>query len=355
MTEVPVSPESHRTGGFDVIEFDGPADRWDKSVSETPGSSFCHLAGWREIMVDVLGHECRYLVAQDDTGMWRGLLPLVHVKSRLFGHYLLSMPFLNYGGPIGSAGAQTRLVEYAIDQARRANVDLLELRSRSPVPADVTVSGRKIAVILDLPSSPEQLWREQFPGKLRSQIRRPQKEGMEVQFGPEQVEPFYEVFKRNMRDLGTPVLPLSFFEGLRLTFGELVMFGTVYWRGQPVAAGAGFLWRDEFEMTWASALREHNRMAPNMLLYWAFMEAMIARGVQFFNFGRCTPNEGTHRFKRQWGGRDVPLPWAQWTARNLTATPSPDRPLFRAATAVWKRLPLLVTNRVGPILARRLP
>ncbi len=96
-------------------------------------------------------------------------------------------------------------------------------------------------------------------------------------------------------------------------------------------------------------------MAPNMLLYWAFIETMISRGVRFFNFGRCTPNEGTHRFKRQWGGRDVPLPWAQWTPREVTATPSPDRPLFRAATAVWRRLPLPVTNRVGPILARRLP
>jgi hypothetical protein len=104
-----------------VIAFGGPTRRWDEFVSETPGSNFCHLANWRQMMADVLGHECRYLVAMDDSGRWSGLLPLVRVKSRLFGHYLLSMPFLNYGGPIGSEGAQARLTEHAVAEAHRSN------------------------------------------------------------------------------------------------------------------------------------------------------------------------------------------------------------------------------------------
>ncbi|HET9708235.1 MAG TPA: hypothetical protein VFP39_08020, partial [Gemmatimonadales bacterium] len=66
---------------------------------------------------------------------------------------------------------------------------------------------------------------------------------------------------------------------------------------------------------------------------------------------------GTHRFKRQWGGLDVPLPWLQWSARaeSPAATPAPERPIFRLAAAVWKRLPLPVTLSVGPMLARHLP
>jgi FemAB-related protein (PEP-CTERM system-associated) len=306
-------------------------------------------------MADVLGHECRYLVATDSAGRWSGLLPLVRVRSRLFGHYLLSMPFLNYGGPIGSEAAQRYLVEHAVAVARGSKADLLELRCRTPIPADLVLSKRKITVVLELPSSPEILWRERFPSKLRSQIRRPQKEGMEVRFGPAQVEPFYEVFCRNMRELGTPVLPRSFFQRVDKAFNEIAVFGAVYWRGLPVAAGCGFRWGTEFELTWASSLREHSRMAPNMLLYWGFMEKMISCGVRLFNFGRCTPGGGTHRFKRQWGGDDLPLPWAQWTDGDVHATPSPERPLYRAATAVWRRLPLPVTNRVGPVLARHLP
>src|SRR5213078_3829365 len=159
-------------------------------------------------------------------------------------------------------------------------------------------------------------------------------------------------FARNMRSLGTPVLPRAFFERLSRAFGGLVVFGTVYRRAEPVAAGCGFVWHGEFEMTWASSLREHSRSAPNMLLYWAFMEQMIARGVRVFNFGRCTPGGGTHQFKRQWGGRDVPLPWRQFSTGAVKAPPSPGDPAFSWGPRLWRRLPLSIANRLGPRLVR---
>ena len=96
-------------------------------------------------------------------------------------------------------------------------------------------------------------------------------------------------------------------------------------------------------------------MAPNMLLYWSLMEESIRRGARTFNFGRCSPDSGTHRFKRQWGGEDLPLPWSQWSPDGVAATPNPDSPKYRLATNVWSQLPLAVTNRLGPPLARLLP
>jgi hypothetical protein len=178
---------------------------------------------------------------------------------------------------------------------------------------------------------------------------------MRPRFGPAEMPAFYEVFSRNMRDLGTPVLPRRFFEQVQTTFGDRVVFGVVYLGDTPVAAGCGFVWRSEFEMTWASALREYNRSAPNMLLYWAFMEEMSTRGIRVFNFGRCTPDGGTHKFKKQWQGRDVPLPWTQWSRVTSTEGDSEPSSAMRAASAAWQRLPLSVANRIGPMVARRLP
>ncbi|HVT38515.1 MAG TPA: GNAT family N-acetyltransferase, partial [Gemmatimonadaceae bacterium] len=288
------------------------------------------------------------------SGAWLGVLPLVRVKSRVVGHYLVSMPFLNAGGPLGVQAAQVALVEHAVAEAKRTGVDLLELRSRTPVPGGLRVSHRKITVHLELPPTSEELWAA-FPGKLRSQIRRPQKEGFTVRFGPDQTDSFYSVFTRNMRALGTPVLPRLLFERVAAVFPAFVEFGVVYRGAEPIAAGCGFAWQGEFELVWASSLREYSRSAPNMLLYWAFLERTIQRAVPLFDFGRCTPDSGTHAFKRQWGGVDVPLPWAQWSPRNVTSTPSPDRSLFRIAAACWSHLPLAVTNRLGPLLATRLP
>ena len=337
-----------------LVPLDGSVSAWDALVASAPDSTFCHLAGWRDVMADVLGHESLYTVACDDTGVWRGILPLVRVRSSLFGHYLVSLPFLNSGGPLGAPDAVVALIEHAVGLARRINVDLLELRTRRRIAAPLRVSERKLTVRLDLPATADALW-QAFPAKLRSQIRRPQKEGFEVRFGADQLDAFYEVFTRDMRRLGTPALPRAFFERVASTFGERVLFGVVYRGAQPLAAGQGWVWGDEFEMKAAGSLREYSRMAPSMLLYWAFMEQMIARGMRVFDFGRCTPGSGNHRFKQQWGGVDVPLPWLQWSPHNVAATPSPDRRAYRLAASVWRRLPLAVTNRIGPLLARQLP
>jgi len=338
-----------------VQPFADDGARWDAFVGAAEHSTFCHLAGWREIMTDVLGHECPYLVAADEQGAWRGVLPLVRVRSRLFGHYLVSMPFLNYGGPLGTPAAQHDLVQAAVGLARRSSADLLELRTRHSVGCELRVSHRKITVVLELPDSADVLWREVLPSSRRRQVSRAQKEGMQTRFGPDQVEPFYQVFAVNMRDLGTPVLPRRLFERIARVFGEAAVFGVVYWRGQPLAAGCGFVWGSEFEITWVSSLRQYDHKMPNMLLYWSFMKHLISQGVRVFNFGRCTPGGRTHQFKHQWGGVDTALPWLQWSPRQLDATPTPERPLYHMAAALWRRIPVRLANRVGPVLARRLP
>lgn len=331
------------------------AATWDAFVHRSEQSSFCHLAGWRTVMREVMGHDCPYLIARDPDGELHGVLPLVRVRSRLVGHYLLSMPFLNYGGPLGTPAAERALTDAAVAEARRSGADVVELRARHPVNTAMETSDRKVTVVLPLPDSVDALWKKTFKAKLRSQVRRPTKAGMEARFGPDQVEAFYRVFARNMRDLGTPVLPRRFFERLRDVFADRVLFGAVYTGDEPVAGGCGFTWGDEFEMTWASSLREYNRQSPNMLLYSAAMEEMIGRGVRAFNFGRCTPGEGTHRFKRQWGGEDEPLPWAQWSAKGASVGDDQQRPVFQAAVRAWRRLPMPIANRLGPVLARRLP
>jgi serine/alanine adding enzyme len=267
---------------------------------------------------------------------------------------LVSLPFLNDGGPIGSPDARRRLVEEAVTEARRSRADLLELRTRDAAGLDLPVSSRKITVLLPLPPTPDALFTS-FPSKLRSQIRRPMKDGLTTRFGPDQREPFYEVFAQTMRDLGTPVLPRALFERIAAAFPDLVVFGVVYRGDQPLAGGCGFAWRDEFEMTWAGALRESRTLAANMLLYWAFMEQMIARAVRVFNFGRCSPGGGTHHFKRQWGGNDVPLPWCQYAPGAVRAPPSPDDAAFAWGPRLWRRLPLSIANRLGPRLVRYLP
>lgn len=339
---------------MNVGPFAGDAAAWDRFVRAQRGWTHFHLYGWRHVTARVFGHECPYLAATAD-GQLAGVLPLVRVRTPLFGHYLISMPFVNYGGPLGSESAVRALGVAARALAERDGVKLLELRCRAAAPLDLTVSHRKITVVLDLAGGAEAVWKR-LHSKVRNQVLRPQKEGVTVRFGADQLDAFYAVFARHMRDLGTPVQSRRLFAAIVDAFGDDVWLGAAYLAERPVAAGFGFRWGDEVEMTWASALAAYSRIAPNMLLYWSFIERAAGAGITTFNFGRCTPGSGTHRFKRQWGGRDEPLWWYQAGATGAeAATPSPDDARYRWGPLLWKHLPVPLATWLGPRIVRGIP
>jgi FemAB-related protein (PEP-CTERM system-associated) len=346
----------HAGAALRITDVREPGAEWDAFVQRTAGGTAFHRSAWHRAFSRVLRHDTLYLEARDPSrgNQLVGVLPLVKVRSRLFGHYLVSLPFVNHGGPIGTSDAVQQLVSEAVRQATESGVDLLELRSRAALPLDLTVSHRKVAVLLDLPEHPDLLMKA-FPSKLRSQVRRPLKDGVVVHFGPDHVGDFHRVFAEHMRDLGTPTHGRALFEELAHAFGEDAWVGVAYLNGVPIACGMGFRWGEEFEITWASSLRAYNRVSPNMGLYWAFMERAIERGCRIFNFGRATPGAPTHKFKLQWGGRDEPLHWYQLARDGRTGTPSPDSGALSLGPRIWRRLPLAVANGLGPRVVRLIP
>ena len=337
-----------------VERFAGTDAEWDGFAERQDGFTHFHRVGWRRVVQRVFRHECIYLAARGADDAIAGVLPLVRVRSVMFGHYLVSMPFLNYGGPLGGEDAVRALTAEAVAVATRSGAKLLELRSRTPLPIAMPVSHRKITVVRALPDSAAALM-QSFDPKLRSQIRRPRKEGVTIAFGADQVLPFFSVFARHMRDLGTPTQPLALFEAIADEFPRDSLFACAYLGEQPVAAGCGFRFGDEFEMTWASSLRAHNRISPNMLLYHACMERAIADGLTRFNFGRCTPGSGTHRFKMQWGGVEEPLYWYGHSDGAAVTTPSPTSGKYSWGPRIWRRLPASVATTIGPSIVRYIP
>jgi serine/alanine adding enzyme len=295
----------------------------------------------------------RYLGARDADGSpLRGVLPLYHVYTRFFGHHVMSVPLMNYGGPVGDAAARQALATWALGEAKDTKADGVVLRTRTRVPGEFPFSAGKVTVLLQLGESAERMWQSAFDAKFRNKIKRPQRDGMVTRFGATHLDDFYTVFAANMRDLGTPVLARRIFERIVELFPDLALIGVTYWKERPVAGGFGFIWRDEFEMTWSSSLKELRAAKPNMLLYWDYMRELIDRGVRRFNFGRSTPGTGPHEFKLSWGGVDEALPWIQWP-ENGGATSAGG--VANLASAVWRRLPVGVTRAVGPVVARQLP
>jgi FemAB-related protein (PEP-CTERM system-associated) len=200
------------------------------------------------------------------------------------------------------------------------------------------------------------MW-EAFDRKVRNQIRKAEKSGLTRQVGgAELLDDFYHVFSRNMRDLGTPVYSRQFFAEVLAAFPLRTELHIVRQGTQPIGASLTFRTRSTTEVPWASSIRDYNALCPNHLLYWGMIQRAAALGCGVFDFGRSTPHEGTYRFKEQWGALAVPLCWeyALVDRRELPDT-SPQNRKFDIAIKLWQRLPLPITNLIGPRIVRSIP
>lgn len=340
----------------DIIQLDDEIDAWNAYVASHPAASIYHRAEWQELIRKTFGHECIYLFARDRNKEIVGVLPLVRLKSRLFGDFIISMPYFNYGGAIADHPLiEQRLMETANAHAARAGCSHIEYRDTIPR-AGLPVRSKKVSMLLPLPDSHQALW-HCFTSKLRAQIRRPQREQPEVRCGgPEYLDDFYAVFACNMRDLGTPVYAKSFFSNILQAFPLQCTIVSVRLDRKPVAAAFLIGHDGRLEIPWASAIREVNHLSMNMLLYWEALKLGIDRRYREFDFGRSSRDSGTFRFKQQWGAQPQPLYWHYWL-RPGSELPelNPDNPKYALAINTWKRLPLCIANRIGPTVVKYLP
>jgi len=330
---------------------------WDAYVEAHPSATGYHLFAWRRVIERVFGHKTIYLAARDEQGKIRGVFSLVFLSSRLFGRFLVSLPFVNYGGLlVDDSLFREGLLEHAVEEAKKIGAEHIELRHQEASGLCWPEKQHKVSMRLELPGGFDGLWKT-FPAKLRSQIRRAEKEGMVFRTGGEDLlESFYAVFSRNMRDLGTPVYSSAWFAEILRAFPATSRIGVVYLKEQPVAAGFLYGFRRVLEIPWASSDRRYNRLAPNMLLYRSVLEFACHEGYRIFDFGRSTPGAGTYKFKEQWGARPVPLHWHYWLANGGPLPDlSPANEKFRWAIFLWQRLPLFVSQYLGPTVVRHIP
>ncbi len=341
---------------MNVVCHDTPRE-WDEYVAAHPAATSYHRFGWKRVIERSFGHKTDYLVAIDNDGKLRGVLPITRFSSLLFGKFFVSLPFFNYGGLLtDSSEAEELLLQEAGQRLDRAGAAYLELRHRGVCMTGLPVKTHKVTMILDLEHDVDAQW-SRFNPKLRNQIRKAQKSDLSVKIGSvELLDGFYTVFCRNMRDLGTPVYGKKFFEEILDAFTDSVRIITVFHGATPIASGMLSWFRDTVEIPWASSIRDYKEFCPNNLLYWEALRFAIMNGFRTFDFGRSTPDEGTFKFKQQWGAQPVQLYW-HYLMRNNASLPqlNTKNPKYDMAIRVWQKLPLGIANLAGPFIVKDIP
>jgi len=328
-------------------------ERWDAFVRDAPQATFFHRAAWRGILEQGLGHRCHYLYAERD-GVITGVLPLAEIRSRLFGHALISTPFCVYGGIVaGDPESEARLTQAAIVLAGELRVDYLELRDRHPRHPTWPVKDLYVTFSKALHPDHDENWKA-LSGKRRNKIRKGMAAGLQARHDGSIAE-FYRVYAESVRNLGTPVLSRNYYARLKQAFGDSWEITVIKHEGRPVATVMSFYFRDQVHSYYAGSVVGGRDFAANDFMYWALMQRAVERGARVFDFGRSKRGTGSYDFKEQWGFEPKPLPYAYHLVR-ATEVPniSPTNRKYSLFIEAWKRLPLPVSQAVGPWIARDL-
>ena len=335
--------------------FQGAAADWDRFVASMPCAAGYYSHAWRAILERSFGHETHFLAARTN-GVMTGVLPLVHMRS-IFGNFLVSLPFVTYGGLLCRDQASSEaLLEAAEDLRSRLRARHVELRHTLAVNPDLPARRHKVAMVLPLAQSEEDMWTG-FNAKVRNQVRKAQKAGLETVWGEgELLDEFYAVFVRNMRDLGTPVYARSFFVNILAGLPGVTRIVLIRRQGKPVAAGLLYWHGETLEIPWASSIRDYNSLCPNNLMYWESIRHALRLGLRRFDLGRSSFCSGTFRFKEQWGAKPETLQW-HYLLPSGAKLPnlSNSNPKFSMAIRLWQRLPLAMTRALGPLIVRDIP
>lgn len=344
---------------FDADVSERPGPDWDDYVATHPRASVYHHSGWSQVLRETFRQEAWFLDLRDASGKLAGVLPMIRQPGPIIGSYMTSMPYFNYGGALADTAAGAReLMERACEVARRRGCKYIEFRDTVACQGEWQVRTDKVTMILDLPPDAATL-AGSIGSKLRSQVRRPDRERpATVAGGMELLDDFYDVFRRNMHSLGTPVYPRGFFAALLSRFPVQCRLVVIRSGETPMAAGFLVTAGRTMEIPWAACRDDAKQRGYNMKLYWECLSLAIASGCSRFDFGRTTVGSGTHKFKAQWGASPVQLYWHRRMLRRQESNAggrSDDGSMRRIVAAIWKKLPLPVANIAGPMISPRLP
>jgi FemAB-related protein (PEP-CTERM system-associated) len=354
------TPAAPRAQGAPVVHELAPSasGRWDTFVNAAPDATFFHRAGWKTVIEEAFGHRTHFLYSErqgpDGAAAIDGVLPLAEMKTALFGHALVSLPFCVHGGILARSPESVRALDEAAQAlAHRLGVDHLEYRHTEPlhpqwVHSDLYCTFRKA---ID-PEVERNL--EAIPRKQRAMVRKGIKAGLQSE-QDDDVERFFSAYSQSVHRLGTPVFAKRYFRMLRDVFGADCDVLTVTKERRVVASVLSFYFRDAVLPYYGGGTAEARDVSGNDFMYWELMRRACERGIRVFDYGRSKRGTGSFDFKKNWGFEPQPLAYEYLLVKGArVAEHNPLNPRYALMIKAWQRLPLPVANLIGPHIVRGL-
>jgi FemAB-related protein (PEP-CTERM system-associated) len=327
--------------------------RWDNFVQATADATFFHLSGWKEVIEQAFNHKTYFLYVEN-AGEITGILPLVHVKSLLFGNNLVSTAFCVYGGIVAKdEQSYLELDAEACRLAEQLGVDCLELRNRTQQTPNRPHKALYVTFRKTLDADVEKNLLA-IPRKQRAMVRKGIDAGLTSTIDAG-VDRLHQAYSESVRNLGTPVFSKKYFQTLKTVFGDQCEVLSVEHNGQLIGSVMNFYFKDEVLPYYGGGTALARDLKGNDFMYWEVMRRAVEKGVKVFDYGRSKIGTGSYSFKKNWGFTPEPL-FYEFHLVKATELPdlNPLNPKYRLFIAAWKRLPLPISQFIGPWLSKDL-
>ncbi|MCS4307449.1 FemAB-related protein (PEP-CTERM system-associated) [Rheinheimera pacifica] len=331
---------------------DEQAVAWDNFVTASDEATFFHLSGWQQIIADA-GHRCYYLYASENNQIV-GVLPLARVKSMLFGDALVSTPFCVYGGAVGEPAVKRFLEQEAVKLANSLQVKHIELRYKTAQDNDFTTRSQHAYFACELAETAEQILAN-VKKKQRAVIRHALNEPLHYTLDTNPND-FYQTYSESVRNLGTPVFSKAFFQKIMQVFPAQTEILTVRKEQQAVSSVLSFYYKGEVLPYYGGGISEAKSLKSNDYMYYQLMcHARLDKNCQRYDFGRSKLESGAYQYKKHWGmaATELHYQYKLITAQQLPNL-SPNNPKYQLFIRLWQKLPLPVSQWLGPALSRYL-
>ena len=327
--------------------------RWDAFVERCPEATFFHRAGWQEVIERAFGHRTYFLYAEAD-GQIEGVLPLAEIRSWLFGHSLVALPFCVYGGIAASSERARVALDAEADRlAQQLGVSHLEYRSIDAKHPDWAHKELYVTFRKPIDPDPEKNMLA-IPRKQRAMVRKGIKAELTGHLDDD-IERFFTAYSTSVHRLGTPVFSKRYFAILREVFGRDCEVLTITQGERLIASVLSFYFRDEVLPYYGGGTDLARDVAGNDFMYWDLMRRACERGLRIFDYGRSKLGTGSYDFKKNWGFEPAPLSYEYKLYGNAQVPDhNPLNPKYRLFIETWKKLPLGVANLIGPHVVKNL-
>ena len=327
--------------------------RWDDFVRASKDATFFHQSGWKTVIERAFGHKTFYFYVENE-GNITGILPLVHINSLLFGNTLVSIAPCVYGGIVADdEQSYAKLDKEACRLAEALGVDCLEMRNRVQKTPERPHKELYVSFRKDLDADVEKNFLA-IPRKQRAMVRKGIEAGLTSVIDTH-IDNIYRAYSESVRNLGTPVFSKKYFQTLKDVFSDQCEVLTVEHNGQLVASVMSFYFKDEILPYYGGGTDLARELKGNDFMYWEVMRRAVAKGVKVFDYGRSKIGTGSYSFKKNWGFVPEPIYYEFYLVKSAAMPDiNPLNPKYRFFIAAWKRLPLAVSQWVGPFLSKDL-